>query len=389
MKYYKIDRENPDPKIIKKAAECLERGGLIVYPTDTLYGLGVDAYNREAVNKLYMVKQRDMRRPVSILLNSIQQIKEIFGFSPQTIKEDLEKILPGRITCIINNSLQKKVPIFENVKKPGTYLEKVGIRIPSDKVSRALVYLFDSPISATSANISGMENVFSIENVIAHFGADLDLILDGGPIPKSKGSTIIDMTKVPYIISRQGDVSETELFDLLGSEKIVSKKEKFIITFVCSGNICRSPIGEAILKKMISKTKYRHQIKVQSAGTFNLPKSQAHDFAIDVSRKNEIDLTKHFSQPITDKIVNESELVFCLAQNHYKFLVKNYPQHKNKFILLKQWKREKSLFIPSIADPIGHDPKFFEETYKEIFLEIKRVFPAILTRVKQFFTVHG
>jgi len=388
MKYYKIDRDNPDPKIIKKAVECLENGGLIVYPTDTLYGLGVDAYNREAVNKLFIVKQRDMRRPVSILLNSIQQIKEIFGFSPARIKKDLEKILPGRVTCIINNAFDKKIPIFEKVNKPGSYLEKIGIRIPTDKVSTALVNLFDSPISSTSANISGMDNVFSIESVVSHFGAELDLILDAGPIPKSKGSSVIDMTKDPYIIVRQGDVCEYDLIELLGEKKIVSRRDKFVITFVCSGNICRSPIAEAILKKMISKTKYKYQIKIQSAGTLNLQKSQAHDHAINVCHDSEIDLTKHLSKKINEKIVHESEIVFCLAQNHYNYLVNKYPHHKKKFFLLKQWNKPQILSIPSIADPIGHDLKFFKTTFREIYLELKRILPALLGQVRKFSSFH-
>ncbi len=388
MKYYKIDRNNPDPKIIKAAVDCLESGGLIVYPTDTLYGLGVDVYNREAVNKLFLVKQRDMRRPVSILLKSIQQIKEIFGFTPAHIKEDLEKIFPGRLTCLIKNDLQKKVPIFENVNKPGHYLEKVGIRIPSDKVSSALVNRYDSPISSTSANISGMENVFSIENVVANFGAELDLILDAGPIPQSKGSTVIDMTKEPYRITRQGDINEDDLLKILGEKKIVSRRNKFIITFVCSGNICRSPIAEAILKKMITKTKYRSHIKVQSAGTLDLPNSQAHDFAISVCSDIDIDLTDHLSQPITKKIVEDSELIFCLAQNHINYLLKRYPQYKNKIFMLKQWNKNQPLFIPSIADPIGHDLRFFKETYKEIYFEIKRILPSILIKAREFSQFH-
>ena len=81
MQYYKINPEKPDPTKIEKAVECLKKGGIIVYPTDTLYGLGVDPFNRNAVHKLFLIKQRDMRRPVSLMLSSIQQIKEIFGFN--------------------------------------------------------------------------------------------------------------------------------------------------------------------------------------------------------------------------------------------------------------------------------------------------------------------
>ena len=298
MKYYKIDAQNPDTKLIKEAVRVLNKGGLIVYPTDTLYGLGVDAYNRKAVNKLFLVKQRDMRRPVSIMLSSIQQIKEIFGFSPESIKEDIDKIMPGRCTAIIKNAFQKKIPIFENVDSPGSYIEKVGVRIPSNPASSALAYLFDSPISCTSANLSGKENTFSIENIVSQFGNVIDLILDAGPIPFSKGSTVIDYTKDPYFIVREGDVSEKDLELLYGREKITKRKNKYVVAFVCSGNICRSPMGEALFQKMINRTKYKNMVEVLSAGTLSIPASHAHDFAIDICYKNGIDITRHLSQPV-------------------------------------------------------------------------------------------
>lgn len=388
MKYFKINAQNPDTKIIKEAVRCLNKGGLIIYPTDTLYGVGVDVYNRKAVNKLFLVKRRDMRRPVSIMLSSLQQIKEIFGFSPSHIKEDIEKIMPGRCTAIINNAFQKKIPIFENVDNPGSYIEKVGIRIPSNPASSALAYLFDSPISCTSANISGKENTFSIENIIAQFGNVIDLILDAGPIPFSKGSTIIDFTRDPYFILRDGDVSEKKLISLFGRNKITRRKNKFVITFVCSGNICRSPMAEALLKKMLKSTKYKHIVDVLSAGTLSIPISSAHDYAIRICDENGIDVTRHFSQPINDELVRSSDIIFCMAQNHYSYIINQFPEYKNKVVLLKQWKSSKEISIPSVADPIGHDFSFFKSTYQEIHTELKRTLPFILNEIKKFIKLH-
>ena len=89
-----------------------------------------------------------------------------------------------------------------------------------------MAYLFDSPISCTSANVSGKENTFSIENIIAQFGNVIDLILDAGPIPFSQGSTIIDFTKDPYFIVREGDVSEKKLTQLFGKNKVTKRKNK-------------------------------------------------------------------------------------------------------------------------------------------------------------------
>ncbi len=264
MKYYKIDGQKPNPQIIKKAVECLHDGGLIVYPTDTLYALGIDVFNRDAVDKLYLIKQRDMRKPVSIMMPSLQLVKELFGFERTQIRKDMAKLLPGKITAVIKNMVNRRVPVFEEAAhKKTNILDKIGIRVPNHPVSKKLAKLFDSPISCTSANVSGLENNFSIQEVIAQFGKDLDLIIDAGQIKPSKGSTVIDFTRTPYLILREGDLNLEELQEVLGREKIIRKRDKYIITFVCSGNICRSPMAEAILKKMLSKKLLKIQIVIK------------------------------------------------------------------------------------------------------------------------------
>jgi len=389
MKYYKIDPRNPDKEALHSAIECLEQGGVIVYPTDTLYGMGVDVFNRDAVRKLYMIKERDMRRPVSIMMQSLQQVKEVFGFRDQKVRQDLDLLLPGRITAIIDNVSHRRVPILEDVLKPGDYQKTVGIRIPDHVVCNRLSDMFDSPISTTSANISGQGNAFSIEEIVAQLSSKPDLILDAGPIEPSKGSTVIDMSREPYLILREGDVNEAELKKKLGRKRVQVPEPAFRITFICSGNICRSPMAEAILKRMISKTKYRDQIDVQSAGTLPLTQQPAHDYAINVCDENGIDITRHRSRPVTREIVNNSHLILCMAQDHLAFFNKNYPNERQKVALLKQWKRDKQLSIPSIADPIGHNYPFFKETFEEIREELKRVLPPILAEVRAFAKSNG
>ena len=139
MKYFKIDRNKPDPELIKKAADCLNNGGLIVYPTDTLYALGIDVFNRDAVDKLYLIKQRDMRRPVSIMMPSLQLVKELFGFERMEIRKDLTKLLPGKITAVIKNMVNRRIPVFEEAAQKKTHiLDKIGFRLPNHPVSKKL-----------------------------------------------------------------------------------------------------------------------------------------------------------------------------------------------------------------------------------------------------------
>ncbi len=383
MKYYKINPQDPDPNVLKETVTVLEKGGIVVYPTDTLYGLGVDAYNKKAIKRLYTIKNRSLNKPTSLMMPDLQLVKEIFGFKPASLERELKKLFPGRLTALIANHLHKRIPAIERLDTPGSVQEKVGIRIPDHPFCRELSKMYDSPVTSTSANLSGAENPLVISEIIGQLGSKVDLIIDAGQLSPSRGSTIIDFTRTPYLILRAGDLSAKEIERKI-NKRVVSKYDKFIITFVCSGNICRSPMAMGIMRRMLERTKYRPVIKIQSAGTLRLPRQMADHTAIDVCLENGVQIGDHFSQHINDHIVEESSLIFCLAQNHINYLHKHFPEHKKKIVLLKQWKRKENLFIPSIADPIGHDKDFFKETYREIHEEIKRVLPFLLAEIKKF-----
>jgi L-threonylcarbamoyladenylate synthase len=382
MEYYKLNPNNPDPVSISRTVEVLKEGGIIVYPTDTLYGLGVDMTNQKAVNKLLHLKRRNINSPISIMVNSINSMEEIIGPISPKKQALLKNILPGKFTILLKNKSEK---VSEN-----KYLwnpldqDKIGFRIPDLAVCRELSIQLKKPISSTSANISGQESVISIQEVVSYFGNKLDLILDAGPMKSNKGSTVIDLTKLPFMVFREGDISMEQLSEMLPGISFEIRKTKFIVVFVCTGNICRSPLGEGILKAMVEKTKFNDIFSIQSAGTLNLGPVHAHDFSLKVADDNEIDLSAHRARQISEQIVDEASIIFCLAMDHLQYLRKNYPNYRHKFQLLKDWKRDNPLAVPSIADPIGHELKFFEKTYSEIYTEIKRVFPFILNELKKF-----
>ena len=261
---------------------------------------------------------------------------------------------------------------------------KIGFRIPDHAVCRELSLQLSRPISSTSANISGQDSVLSIPEVISQFGNKLDLILDAGPMKSTKGSTVIDLSKLPFMLFREGEISMDQLNNLLPGVNFEKRKTRFVLVFVCTGNICRSPMGEGILKAMIEKTKFKDIFDIKSAGTLNLGPAPAHDFSIKVAGDNEIDLSVHRANMINEQLVADASIIFCLAMDHQQFLRKNFSRYRHKFHLLKDWQREKPMAIPSIADPIGHELKFFEKTYSEIYTEIKRVFPNILNELKKF-----
>lgn len=197
MEIIKIDPNNPDSKTIDRVVEVLENQGVIVYPTDTCYGLGADATNIFALNKLYKIKGRDYNKPVSIIAKDINAIKK-FALVEADQEAFLKKYLPGEITAIL---LVTDMLNFKN--------NTVGVRIPNYKITKLIAEKFNAPYATTSANISGKPSCYNINDLLTQLKnqKDLpDLILDAGTLSENPPSTVVDIVKMPPRILRQGRI---------------------------------------------------------------------------------------------------------------------------------------------------------------------------------------
>ncbi len=199
-----IDPVQPEHSLLSEVAEVLRTGGVIAFPTDTSYGLGVNPYNKAAVNKVYKLKGRDFNNPLLLLINDIRQLDELArDVSPNTWKL-IEDFWPGPLTLILHAN--EKLRKFQ-VGSSG----KVGVRLPDNILARAIVSAVEFPVTATSANPSGKPSVFSAREVLEYFPDNLDVIVDGGAGLRGKESTIVDVTTEPFKLIRSGAVALDEL----------------------------------------------------------------------------------------------------------------------------------------------------------------------------------
>ena len=185
--------ENPDMDLISEAIDIMAKGGVILYPTDTVYGLGANIFNNDAVQRIYEIKKRDPSKPLSVLVQDTESLELIADLNRNS-REIVNKWLPGPFTFILN---KKKI-----VSPYVSASAKVGVRIPDYKIARALASLF--PITTTSANITNECTLSNPQDILKQIGDTVDLVIDVGDLDKAKPSTVIDLSSSKPTLVRNG-----------------------------------------------------------------------------------------------------------------------------------------------------------------------------------------
>lgn len=210
---YKVDPEKPSDDVIEECIEILKRGGLVVFPTETVYGLGAYTFNPKAVLKIFEVKRRPPTNPLIVHISELEQLNEVVAEIPDVVFELAEKFWPGPLTLVLKKN--PKVPDVVTAK-----LDTVAVRMPAHPVALKLARI---PIVAPSANIAGKPSPTTAEHVIKDLYGKVDAIIDAGETPYGVESTIIDLTKKPPVLIRPGALPVEKIEEILGSIKIQTK----------------------------------------------------------------------------------------------------------------------------------------------------------------------
>jgi len=189
---------------IEKAVAVLHRGGLVAYPTRCLYGLGADAFNGDAVGRVYRVKQRPTDKPLSILIPDRQSLEQWVAEVPPVALRLMERFWPGRVTFVFRANKTLPAGLLGGTGR-------IGIRLPAHSVARALVSAFGRPVTATSANLSGTPGSVSVSDMAPEVVRQIDLILDAGRLQGGTGSTVVDLTGDRPVVLREGVVPAAEI----------------------------------------------------------------------------------------------------------------------------------------------------------------------------------
>jgi len=187
--------------VTDRCAEILSKGGIVIFPTETVYGIGADAFNLDAVNRIFEVKGRKKDNPLIFHISHIETLYELAEL-PDNVKKIADEFMPGPLTLVLKSKVDKKYTFG---------LDTIAVRMPDNLIAIKLIKKLSSPIVAPSANISGRPSGTEFTHVLDDFDGKVEAIIDGGKTVFGVESTVIDVTVEPFLLLRAGAVSLDEL----------------------------------------------------------------------------------------------------------------------------------------------------------------------------------
>jgi tRNA threonylcarbamoyl adenosine modification protein (Sua5/YciO/YrdC/YwlC family) len=209
----RINPNQPEHKLVTYVAERIRAGQVAGMPTDTFYGLAADPLNLRAVDTIYDVKSRSRHKPLSLLIESVDQAEELARPQTEIFYLLARKFWPGPLTMIVKASRNLPLKVTANTGN-------VALRVPAAEIPLAVIRAAGVPITATSANISGEKECTTAKGVQEQLGNRIPIIVDGGVSPRSVASTIVDLTDPNgcWSVQREGAITRQELEQILGKE---------------------------------------------------------------------------------------------------------------------------------------------------------------------------
>ncbi len=360
-----INPDSPQLEHIIKAAEVLRNGGIVAFPTETVYGLAANFFDEKALKRLQEVKHRPEGKPFTVQIADLEDMERFKCEQSPFAGELMEKFWPGPLTLIFNTAASGKV----------------GIRLPNNVIARELIRKSETLIAAPSANISGHNPPRDAKEVLRQFKDKIELVLDAGQTQLGKESTIVDLTVTPYKIVRAGVIPR----DKIGQVELDFWKTKVgptikKILFVCMGNSCRSAMAEGYLKKRLKEIE-RDDIRVFSRGISAHGVPGPTSETLEILKADGVDMANHKPTPLFKDDIESADLILAMEEFQTDEIRQMAPQKKDRVFLLSEfglWGGKVQDVSLEIPDPIGKPLNVYKDVFGLIRNSIERLVKILI-----------
>jgi len=355
-----IDVVNSEDRrdVVHRAVEVLAAGQLVVFPTETVYGLAASALDARAVTKLVEVKGRRRDHPLTLAIRSADEARDYVPDMSRLAHRLARRCWPGPVTLVVDDShpesLVRRLPLeVRRVVSPGS---TVGLRVPGHQVILDVLQMLSGPLALSSANPTGQPEATTAAEVLDALGDKVAVVLDDGPCRFGQPSTVVKVEGDRYEVLRVGVVPEQTLRRLSST----------IVLLVCTGNTCRSPMAEAIFRDMLAKRLdcppgqlQDRGVIVASAGIAAMMGGQASIKAIETMSQMGLDLADHQTQPLTETAVRHADVIYVMTRSHREAIVAQWPSAAERTFLLSPESED-------ISDPIGGGVDCYQQCASQI-----------------------
>lgn len=357
-KVIKLDAEKVDSSKINEAAAVIDSGGLVAFPTETVYGIGCRVRS-DSLARLDDVKGRSADKFYTLHIGRKSDVGKYVPNIRFKAKKLIRNAWPGPLTIVfeldrreideLRNNLDGQV--FQSLYKDNS----IGIRCPDNLIASMLLQQTSNPVVAPSANITNSPPAVQGDQVLEQLSGRIDLLLDAGPCKYKQSSTVVKIGRNGLDVLRSGFYSRAELEAL--------SQVKFL--FVCTGNTCRSPMGEGIFRKYLAEKLQcnvddldKMGYKISSAGIIGSVGFPASPEAVVACAAMGVDIKAHRSKALSRELIEESDMIFAMERIH-----------RDRVIALDSKASEKCLLLAGntgVPDPIGHPQEFYNNCAKLI-----------------------
>jgi L-threonylcarbamoyladenylate synthase len=332
---------------LEKGAATLNNGGLVVLPTETVYGAAGRLDRPAAKSRLQALRAGGEQKPMTIHIARHEDALQYLGPTTDLGRRLMQKLWPGPVGLTFEVPADRRQQVAAKLGLPESDLydgETITLRFPDHPVTTKIMAMVDGPVAVTMASPTAGGSGFKAQSLATELEGKVDLIFDAGPTKYSKPSTLVKVFGDRFEIVRAG------VYD----ERIIDRLLKTTVLFVCSGNTCRSPMAESIARTLISKKLQvnemeldRKGISVISAGTYAMPGMRATPQAVDAIADLGGDLTRHRSRPLTVDLVHQADVIYTMGRGHAQAVKSLVPSASDKVETLDP--------AGDIEDPIGSD----------------------------------